>query len=150
MYKRPLADLRYIIIHHSVTPQDWTIKDIREIHLGMGYSDIGYHFVRESAGLRVGRPVLYVGAHALTEKDPYRIRGISMNYSAIGFCIIGDFSNSPPSDELINDCSYDIKRICEKYIGAVSRKIILPHYSVSYTACPGKDTIDLIYKKLRI
>lgn len=146
MYKRPLGDIKYIVIHHSVTPDGFTVADIRRIHKNKGYSDIGYHFLITTEGLRVGRPAVYNGAHALSEK----ISEGYMNYHGLGLCIIGDFSVDPPSPFQVNEACYAIKRLCEKYSVPMDRKHVIPHYAVDYTACPGKDTMKLIYRKLGI
>jgi hypothetical protein len=145
MYQRPLSDIKYIIVHHSVTPEDFGVEDIRRMHVNKGYSDIGYHFLITNKGLKVGRPAVYNGAHALAEKiaEP-------MNYLALGLCLVGNFVVDPPSNFLVNETAYALKRLCKKYKVPLDREYILPHYDVDYTACPGKDTMRLIYRKLGI
>jgi len=145
MYLRDLSDLKYIVIHHSVTSEDCTVGKLRQMHLNKGYSDIGYHFLITKDGLKVGRGIQYNGAHALSEKSD-----IKMNHHGVGICIIGDFSKVEISDKLVNETAYAIKKIAEKYEIPINRKHIIPHYAVDYTACPMEKTMKKIYEKLEI
>lgn len=148
MYKRPLSDIHYIIVHHTVTPETFAVEDILRIHLGQGYSDVGYHFLVTGDGLKTGRPAVYAGAHALSEKLS-KEEGY-MNRHGLGLAIIGSFMTRPPAKKLINETAYAIKQIARKYRVPLDRKHILGHHDVDYTACPGKDTMKLIYRKLGI
>jgi N-acetylmuramoyl-L-alanine amidase len=148
MIQRPLNALKYIVIHHSVTPDDWTIKELRQLHKGMGYQDIGYHFVVQKNGLHVGRPILFRGAHAITEKREFG--NIDMNWSGIGVCILGDFSGLPPCSKLINEVAFAVRRIAEKWKIPMDRNHIIGHDRVSRTLCPGLFTMEALYRKLNI
>jgi N-acetylmuramoyl-L-alanine amidase len=148
LIRRPLKDLGYIIIHHSVTPDDWTIRELRQLHKGMGYKDIGYHFVVQKDGLHVGRPALFRGAHAISEKDEFK--DICMNWSGIGLCILGDFSSRPPCSRLVNETAYAVKRIAEKYSILIDRDHVVGHNRVSRTLCPGPFTMEAVYQKFGI
>jgi hypothetical protein len=153
MYQRPLSELKYIVVHHSATSENISAEDIRKIHIGEGYNDIGYHFLINKQGLHVGRPILFNGAHAITEKYPYYdvSKNVpTMNEIGIGLCIIGNFVNKAPDEHLINETAFAIKRIAEKYKIPITRTRIIPHYAVSYTACPGPSTMQELYKKLKI
>ncbi len=68
MYERPLSDLKYMVIHHTVTSEKTSNEDIRQMHLAKGYSDIGYHYLIRESGASTGRDIHYNGAHALGEK----------------------------------------------------------------------------------
>jgi len=148
MYKRPVSDIKYLVVHHSVTGEGWTTDEIRYIHKCMGYSDIGYHFLVNWEGLKVGRCALYTGAHVIPEKPPYKYW--NMNYLALGLCIIGNYQYNIPSKKVINETVYAIKRICKKYNIPIDRKHILGHRRISRTVCPGIGTMPEIYKKLGI
>lgn len=148
MFRRPLSELSYIIVHHSATPDHWNVEDLRHIHLLLGYADVGYHFVVNHKGLHVGRPILYVGAHALPDKKPYL--GRNMNRISIGLCLVGDFSDHPPDPKLINEAAYALRRVAEKYNIPLDRQHIIGHRDVSFTICPGPHTMRKIYEKLGI
>ncbi|MCE1245986.1 MAG: peptidoglycan recognition protein family protein [Firmicutes bacterium] len=148
MTERPLSEIKFLVLHHSVTSKDATIDQIREMHIARGYSDIGYHYLINSGGLKEGRGIGFRGAHALSEKAPYL--NTDMNRAGVGLCIIGDFSEGPPDDALINEAAFTVKRIAGKLGIKLDRKHIIPHGSVSYTACPGKGTMEKLYAKLEI
>lgn len=70
-----------IIIHCSATPEgeDFTVEQIRQIHLARGFSDIGYHYVIYRDGsVHAGRPESITGAHCT-----------GYNSHSIGVCYIG-------------------------------------------------------------
>ena len=69
-----------IVIHHSASPLNTTVNNIERWHRARGFSDIGYHFLIDSAGIiHKGRPVNQVGAHC---------KGHNIN--SIGICGIGN------------------------------------------------------------
>ncbi len=73
--------VKKIIIHYSATPdgEDFSARQIRDMHLQRGFKDIGYHYViRLDGTIEPGRPESQVGAHCLGQ-----------NASSIGICYIG-------------------------------------------------------------
>ena len=55
-----------IILHCTATPEgeDYTVEQIRQMHLARGFSDIGYHFLIGRDGkVHAGRPTAIAGAH---------------------------------------------------------------------------------------
>lgn len=149
MTERPLEELKYIVIHHSVTSQSATKEDIKQMHLAKGYSDIGYHYLVYPSGFQVGRELKYRGAHAITEKDPYEAAGIDMNRAGIGICVVGNFEHDEPAPPITNELAYLVKLLAKKYNIKLDRSHIIPHSSVSYTACPGK-VMKALYRKIAI
>jgi N-acetylmuramoyl-L-alanine amidase len=80
----------YIIIHCSATPPSMDIgaREIRAWHKERGWTDIGYHHVINRHGkLEMGRPTLFVGAHA---------RGF--NRTSVGICLVGGVDNTNHPD----------------------------------------------------
>lgn len=70
-----------IIIHCSATPEgeNFTVEQIRQIHLERGFSDIGYHYVIYRDGtVHAGHPESISGAHCTGQ-----------NSHSIGVCYIG-------------------------------------------------------------
>ena len=79
-----------IIIHCSATPvdKDFTIEQIRQMHLKRGFTDIGYHiYIRKDGTICMGRKFEQVGAHCLGWND-----------RSIGICYEGGLLNGKPSD----------------------------------------------------
>ena len=55
-----------IILHCTATPEgeDYTVAQIRQMHLARGFSDVGYHFIIGRDGkVHAGRPEAIAGAH---------------------------------------------------------------------------------------
>lgn len=70
-----------IFIHCSATVEgkDFTVEQIRDMHLKNNWNDIGYHFVIYRDGtIHPGRPIFYPGAHV-----------VNHNAHSIGICYIG-------------------------------------------------------------
>lgn len=70
-----------ITVHCSATRegQNFTVDQLRQMHLKRGFSDIGYHYVIDVAGMvHEGRPITQTGAH---------VQG--HNTGNIGVCLIG-------------------------------------------------------------
>lgn len=70
-----------IIVHCSATPEgeDYTVDQIRQMHLQRGFNDIGYHYVVYRDGtIHKGRDESKVGAHTT-----------GYNSNSIGVCYIG-------------------------------------------------------------
>lgn len=70
-----------IIVHCTATPdgREYTVADIRGMHIKRGFSDIGYHYIVHLDGfIETGRDVSMIGAHA-----------IGHNTNSIGIAYIG-------------------------------------------------------------
>jgi N-acetyl-anhydromuramyl-L-alanine amidase AmpD len=79
MGKREKTD--YIVVHCSATTSDKDIgaHEIREWHLGNGWSDIGYHYViRRDGTVENGRQQSIAGAHVA-----------GFNSVSVGVCLVG-------------------------------------------------------------
>lgn len=77
----PLGPVRRLIIHHSASPLNTTVEDIRRWHVdGNGWDDIGYHHVISQLGIVYkGRDMAYQGAHTK-----------GSNSDSIGVCVVGN------------------------------------------------------------
>lgn len=125
-----------LVIHHtgSIQDYDFSAEKIHDIHLGNGWSGIGYHFVvRKNGDIERGRPEWAVGSHAYGE-----------NYHTIGIHLSGDFENAYPTNEQIESTAILIANLCEKYNIVTDRDHIKGHFEVdpdglSGTNCPGKN-----------
>ena len=116
----------YIIIHHTGA-EEKNAAQVKRYHLGLGWRDIGYHFVIERSGLIVaGRTGQ--GAHC-TAND--------MNTHSIGIALIGDFTKREPTKEQLDSLFILISREGLKY--DIPCEKILGHKEVkgASTACPG-------------
>ena len=74
-------NIKEIIVHYSATPQgeNYTVEQIRQIHLTRGFADIGYHWYIDAHGnIFKGRDESVIGAHATGH-----------NANSIGVCYCG-------------------------------------------------------------
>ena len=63
---RSVRRVDQIILHCTATPEgeDYTVEQIRQMHLSRGFSDVGYHFIIGRDGkVHAGRPEAIAGAH---------------------------------------------------------------------------------------
>lgn len=123
---------KYIIIHHSVSPDHPVLKNFDEIkrwHVeNNGYRDIGYHWVVEYINGKLtaipGRAEWDTGAHT-----------IGRNNDGIGICIVGNFEKDTPTEELYQFVANLCKEIkCRHPITEIDG-----HRDHNATACPGKN-----------
>lgn len=121
----------YIVLHHSATSDGLVLRDydaIKRNHLGLGYRDIGYHWVVEKVnGVLTaipGRAESDTGAHC-----PDR------NTDGIGICCVGNFEETTPSEELYRF----IATLCRAIMARHPIKEIGGHRDYYSTVCPGKN-----------
>ena len=125
------ADLiKYLVIHHSVTPHEKSPDDIALIHKNKGWGGIGYHFVITKDG-----KVWYVG-----DVSTERANTGGYNDVVIGICMVGDFTKHLPSDEQIVSCH----QLCKYFLDQPQwpllndwKENIVGHKELVKTACPG-------------
>lgn len=115
-----------IIVHHSASPPDTTIDQIREWHLERGFSDVGYHFVVNIEGVFVGRPLDRMGAHCKGN-----------NSHSIGICICGDYrpGHDVMSGQMWRWAVELAADLCESH--GIKWGDVYGHNELSPTACPG-------------
>ncbi len=126
-----VANVEYIIIHHSSRNFDCPLFiKLRHKYL-RGWSDTGYHFIIgngilcKDGEVYRARSTKYVGAHAY-----------GYNKKSIGICLIGNFDSNTPTDKqyqslisLIRSLQIDFK--INKVIGHIET-------GLSKKSCPGK------------
>ena len=121
-------------VHHSAGPTGQTVRAIQDYHMDSdalaqgGAIDIGYNFLINSSGeVFEGRDWLGVGAHAAHH-----------NTSAIGVCVIGDYSNQLPSEAARESLQW---LYAEANRRGGKTLAVSTHRDVNPTACPG-DELD--------
>ena len=118
-----------IVLHHAGLKQDKdsTLKEIHKMHLGNGWSGVGYHFlVHKNGAIEHARPLDRVGAHA------YRHNGYS-----VGICMTGNFEIGVPPTEQILATEKLIAALCQHYDINPSMTTIFGHRDLCDTDCPG-------------
>ena len=119
----------YIILHHSATWDDKTIKDFNAIksgHLSIGDRDIGYHWLIEYAG---GQIQVYQGR----QESDSAAACPGKNFDAIHICLVGDFENEIPTSEQYQT----VANLCKDIMTRWPITEICGHRDYYATACPG-------------
>ncbi len=128
---------RYIVIHHSATPDGNAAKFDRE-HKAKGWDELGYHFVIDNGNggpdgrVEVGPrwPKQKWGAHAKTPDNRYNEQGI-------GICFVGNFQNSRPTTKQLQSAAHLVAWLMQRYDIPASN--VIGHDDTKSTLCPGKN-----------
>ena len=126
-----------VILHHTATKRmkKYDVEWCRDLHLGKGWYDIGYHFYIEYDGkIKLGRELHKTGAHCLGQ-----------NVQAIGIAFVGGLDSDGEDAVTITDTqrrsvAWLLKELREKS----GRE--LPIYSHNHfrdTFCPGFDAREV-------
>jgi N-acetylmuramoyl-L-alanine amidase len=128
-WERRTDEIRYVVIHHSVTTHDATADDIALLHKARGWGGIGYHFVITMDG-----KAWYVG-----DVSTARANVLNMNEKVIGICMVGDFTQHLPTDEQIVSCHTLSKFFLEQpnWPNLKDWDDVVGHKDLKPTACPG-------------
>lgn len=125
-----------VLIHHSAGPDTGGLDadGIRHYHVEVkGWRDVGYHYLVELEGHRYivvpGRPETQDGAHCPGH-----------NQTALGVCMVGDFTDSPPSLEQLRVTAELCADLCRRH--GIRSLDIRPHRAFRRTECPGKAFTD--------
>uniref|UniRef100_A0A6H1ZIB7 Putative N-acetylmuramoyl-L-alanine amidase n=1 Tax=viral metagenome TaxID=1070528 RepID=A0A6H1ZIB7_9ZZZZ len=137
-----MRDWRGLVIHHTVTPETATKKEIYRIHVvERGWSDIGYHFIvrRRDDDKWVVEPcrsLSMVGAHALVDNPD---AAGSFNSTHIGLAICGNYSLEAPSDAALEAAAQQAAKLYSAFNMRGAHQVVghseLPGAA---TECPGK------------
>jgi len=125
-----------IIVHHTATPQTWTLEKTRAYHKGKGWSDIGYHYLieRDPLLLRIGRRAGRVGAHC---------KGANRN--SLGIVIVGNFVEETLDRQTLGFAAQAVADLCVSY-GLTSSDVYGHNHApggTTATVCPGFSMDDL-------
>lgn len=87
-YPEPLAEmLATVVVHHSALPLSDGPREIQRKHVGIGFADIGYHFVIDAEGrIYEGRRLRARGAHTG-----------GYNTGSVGIVLLGNFEIDEPT-----------------------------------------------------
>lgn len=142
---RKWEEVKYLVIHHTVTSHDATPDDIALLHKARGWAGIGYHFVITKDGT-----VYYVG-----DISTARANVLNMNEQVIGITLVGDFTKHLPSDDQILS-AHDLCKFFLFNAPALPNingwEDVVGHKELQATACPGndwKDTASSLYNRIK-
>jgi hypothetical protein len=124
-----LSRLKYFVIHHSVTPNNYGPNQIAQMHLARGWDGIGYHFVITNDGV-----IHYVG-----DLGTWRASVVAMNDKVIGVNMIGDFRfGNVPSDAQYRAINVLYREFVadSRFPGIKGPTAVKFHNELQATACP--------------
>ncbi|WP_185113982.1 N-acetylmuramoyl-L-alanine amidase [Fulvivirga imtechensis] len=153
-YNRSFTDTENIIVHHSATSNELTnyTNVVRNIYLyhteANGWSDIGYNYLIAPDGTifkgrdpGAGEQDFVLGAHFCGK-----------NSTTIGVCLMGTFTNVPPSDQALESLNHLLAWKTDKDeldpLGTdphplhASLPVIAGHRDGCSTECPGQKTYE--------
>ncbi|HEU0041530.1 MAG TPA: N-acetylmuramoyl-L-alanine amidase [Jiangellaceae bacterium] len=162
--ERAYTPIRKLIVHHSASANRPSnpasvVRDMYRYHRARGYSDLGYNFVIDHKGViyegRYSRP--YASGEQVTGEDGngWGVVGghaAKMNAAACGVVLIGDFTDSNPTDAAVASLVWLLSwkaarhRIdainSDPYISLFGVRMTTPnlagHRQVGETFCPGR------------
>ena len=120
-----------IVIHHAGLTKDMDIDvpAIHDMHLGNGWSGIGYHFVIHKDGtIEEGRPLKYQGAHSYKN-----------NQFTVGICMTGNYNIGYPPLEQALAVQQLTAALCQKFDIEPADYTIFGHRDLNDTSCPGEN-----------
>lgn len=118
-----------LIVHHSAGNQRATVESIHAYHRDSNHwAGIGYHYlIYPDGSIHRGRPEEMRGSHAGNAND-----------WAIGVCVVGDYTNTPPSGAALNALAHLLAWLAGKHNWAwSSARTLSGHREWMSTACPG-------------
>ncbi len=131
-------DWHAIVIHHAAVRSGDALS-IHKLHLGNGWDGLGYHFVIGN-GTQSGDGEIEIGfrwrdqikgAHARARPgDDNR-----WNLHSIGICLVGDFTDAPPSQRQMDALVRLVRALMAEY--GIPAASVVPHNFVHATECPG-------------
>ncbi len=133
-WTRPLAQVKYLAIHHTAGPDTQTPQQIANFHVNSnGWGGIGYHFLIGKDGM-----VYYVG-----DISTARANVANLNEQVLGICLIGSFINGKqPTPQQIDST----RKLCDFFINHYPALVNVQSWDAmrghkdlpgQSTACPG-------------
>jgi hypothetical protein len=136
---------RWIVVHHSATDRG-NAEVFDQMHRARGWDELGYHFVIDN-GRGAGDGNVEVGTRWQKQKWGAHCGGtpdnVYNNYG-IGVCLVGDFTNSPPSPGQLASLNRLLSFLTKRY--AIAPECVIGHRDApaATTTCPG----DVLYRHL--
>ncbi len=145
--QRPLAQIRYLVVHHSGAAARVDARDIAAEHVKInGWPGMGYHFVIGPGGLVEQCQDLTVSSHHAAQFNPV----------AVGIALLGDLRLTRPDPRQLHAAARLLAWLCLQL--GLPRQAIRGHGELVATDCPGPDflhrwkpqLLDLVGVHLRL
>lgn len=120
---RDVADINWLTIHHTATPNTTTPEQIASYHVNSrGWPGIAYHYL-----------IHYTGTIWQTNDMSTISYHDALNTDSVGVGLIGDFTDAPPPADQLQAAA----ALIEWLRGQIDGVQVRPHRAVGQTACPG-------------
>lgn len=124
--RRSLAQLRYLVVHHSGADARLDPASIAAEHVGVnGWPGIGYHFCIHPDGRIEQCQDLTVSSHHVAQFNPV----------AVGIALLGDLRRQNPPPAQLDACADLAAWLCTDL--GLPRQAIRGHGELVSTDCPG-------------
>ena len=124
---RDLSGITSLVIHHTVTPDDFPTHRIAQYHIDeKDWPGIGYHYVINHRGK----------IEQVNRDETVSYHALSANVYALGIALKGNFTDKHPTDIQLAAANWLVNHLRSLY--AIEK--VAGHKEVpgSATACPGK------------
>lgn len=139
---------QYIVIHHSASLSG-NASIFEADHRKRGMSNgLGYHFVIDN-GYGGEDGAVEIGPRWLKQLDGGHLKGDEINKTAIGICLVGDFTKAPPTPKQIASLKALLLHLTR--ISLITPGQIKPHHAMpgQATECPGLFPVDALVQSLQ-
>jgi hypothetical protein len=124
---RRLADIRYLVIHHTGAGPEFGPERIAVEHVeANGWPGIGYHYVIDTAGMVCQTQDATVVSHHVAQ----------FNLAAIGIALVGDLSQASPAADQLRATAGLLARLCQDL--GLPPSAIRGHGEIVGSRCPGE------------
>jgi hypothetical protein len=127
-HRRPLEDVRLVVVHHTAGPDDESPEHIARYHLARGWGGCGYHYVVYRTGRVVkARPVSAIPACVL-----------GWNRESVCIALVGDYRRVRPSGQLLAVA----QQLTDALVSVLPVQAVVTHRALGPTVCPGDGTVE--------
>lgn len=129
---------RYIVIHHSVTDSG-DAQSLDLMHRRRGFDrGLGYHYVIDNGTSTRLDGQIEASPRWIKQMDGAHCNAAGMNACGIGICLVGDFTDDPPSRRQMESLVLLVNTLRKYYRIPLSRVIRHTDVRGKNTACPGQ------------
>lgn len=128
---RTLADIRYLVVHHTGAPIEIGPRQIAEEHVNaLGWPGIGYHFVVGADGTVWRTQDLTTTSHHARQFNPV----------SVGIALVGDLTHGAPPPDQLDGAARLVADLADRL--GLPLEAVRGHGEMVPTACPGEAFLD--------
>lgn len=125
--RRRLADIRYLVIHHTGAGAEFGPERIAAEHVeANGWPGIGYHYVVDAAGMVYQTQDATVVSHHVAQ----------FNLAAMGIALVGDLSQALPAQTQLRATARLLAQLCLDL--GLPPSALRGHGEIVGSRCPGE------------